>query len=74
MSPLPNDVMKRFALLLQDEEIDVYVLSLYCMNSEDLDYFSATDRDRIKEIFEILMKDTKRHAELLKTILGTGKA
>ena len=66
MSHLPDDFIRKIAQSLQEEEIDVYVLTLYCLNHEDLDYFKGEDRQRIQKIFGILMEDTKRHADLLK--------
>lgn len=72
MSPLPQDLLKRIARSLQDEEVDVYSLSLYCMNVDDLEYFSARDRDRVRKIFQTLIEDTKHHADLLKLIVEMG--
>ena len=72
MANLSDGFIKRVARLLQEEEIDIYVLTLYCLSHEDLDYFKPEDQRRIGEIFRILMEDTKHHAELLKVIVEMG--
>jgi hypothetical protein len=72
MSPLPEKIVHRIARSLQEEELDVYVLSLYCLNAEDLNYFDPKDRERVKKIFQILMEDTQHHIELLKLIVEIG--
>ena len=69
MTKLSDDFIKKVAHSLQEEEIDVYTLTLYCLNSADLEYFDAGDRKRIKQIFDILIRDTQYHADLLKLIV-----
>ena len=70
---LPRTFIDKIALCLQEEDVDVYVLNLYYRNSEDLDYFDVKDRKRVKRIFDILIRDTKSHMELLKLIVDMGK-
>lgn len=72
MSQLPNSFIKRIAQSLQEEEVDVYLLNLYYLDSEDLNYFGAKDRARIQSIFRVLIEDTQHHAELLKLIVEMG--
>ncbi|MBI3252378.1 MAG: hypothetical protein HYZ52_03535 [Candidatus Omnitrophica bacterium] len=72
MSPLSGNFIKKIAHSLEEEEIDIYVLTLYCLSSDDLDYFSEKDRERVKRIFKILIEDTKHHAELLKLVVDIG--
>ena len=72
MPELAPEFMKKIAQLLEEEETDIYTLSLYSMNSDDLKYFNEPDRDKIKRIFKILMDDTKYHSELLKLIVELG--
>ncbi len=72
MGVLPVPFVEKIAKSLQDEEVDVYLLSLYSLNSKDLEFFSPKDRQRIKKIFNVLLKDTKRHAEILKLIINLG--
>ena len=69
---LTHDFLLKISQMMQEEEIDVYTLSLYCMNSADLEYFNEADRARVAAIFKILSEDTKRHAELLKLITEMG--
>ena len=72
MPELSSEFIKKIAHSLEEEETDIYTLSLYSMNSDDLNYFNEPDRERIKRIFKILMDDTKHHAELLKLIVELG--
>lgn len=69
---LPDDFIKKIARALQEEEEDIYIMTLYGMSSEDLDYFNEKDKEQVKRIFKILMDDTKRHAGLLKLIVEMG--
>ena len=72
MSGLSYDFLQKIAMALQEEEVDVYTLSLYSLNSDDLSYFNETDREKVKHIFKILIEDTRHHAELLKLIVELG--
>ncbi|GEM_PF-2441360 len=69
---LPLDFIKKIAHSLEEEEVDIFTLTLYSLSSDDLNYFDDKDRERIKAIFKVLMEDTKRHAELLKLIVELG--
>ena len=66
---LPDDFIREIAHCLEEEEVDVYTLTLYSFSSDDMGYFDDKDRERIKMIFKVLMEDTKRHMELLKLIV-----
>ncbi|HLD56050.1 MAG TPA: hypothetical protein VJA00_00365 [Candidatus Omnitrophota bacterium] len=66
--PLPKQLKSELARMLQEEELDLYVLTMHYRNDGDLNYFPEADRRRIKSILDILIQDTKRHAELLKKI------
>lgn len=72
MTQLPGEFIKKIAHSLQEEEVDVYVLNLYYMDSDDLNYFQKKDRERIKKIFKTLIDDTHHHTELLKLIVEMG--
>ena len=72
MTNLSDDFIRKIAHSLQEEEIDVYLLNLYYRDSEDLNYFAEKDREKIKKIFNILIEDTRYHAELLKLIVELG--
>ena len=69
---MSDDFLQKVAHSLQEEEIDIYVLALYSLNTDDLNYFDEADRERVKKIFKILMDDTKHHAEILKLIVDLG--
>ncbi len=73
-TPLPYDFLKKIAMALQDEEVDIYTLMLYLMDSDDMQFFREEDRDRVKKIFKILTDDTKQHMDLLKFILEAAGA
>ena len=72
MQHLSDEFIKKVARSLQEEEVDIYVLTLYCRNSKDLEYFAEQDREKVKKIFNVLIEDTQRHAELLKLIVDLG--
>lgn len=69
---LSYNFLKKIAHSLQEEEIDIYLLVLYSMSADDMNFFEEKDRERVAAIFKILTEDTKRHAELLKLIVETG--
>jgi rubrerythrin len=69
---LPNDFLRKVSQSLEEEEVDIYTMMLYCMNSDDMNYFDEKDRKAVKKIFKVLMNDTRRHADLLKLILDLG--
>lgn len=69
---LPDDFIKKIAHSLQEEEEDIYTMTLYSMNSDDMNYFNEKDQEQVKRIFKILKDDTKHHAELLKLIVEMG--
>ena len=66
---LPKRFKNKLTEFLEEEELDLYVLTMHYLNDGDLNYFNASDRRRVKSIFDILIQDTQRHAELLKNIL-----
>ena len=66
--PLPKPLRNKLAKMLQEEELDLYVLTMHYRNDGDLNYFPDADRKRIRSILDILIQDTKRHAELLREI------
>lgn len=70
---LPNNFIEKIAHALQEEEEDIYTMTLYGMSSKDMEYFDEADRQRVKAIFKILMDDTKRHAALLRLIVELGQ-
>ena len=72
MSALPPDFVKKIAHSLHEEEVDIFVLTLYYRNSSDLLFFEEKDRNRVRQIFDILIADTEKHAELLKLIVEMG--
>jgi pyrroloquinoline quinone (PQQ) biosynthesis protein C len=57
---------------MEEEEMGVYTMTLYSLNSADMDYFYPEDKERVKNIFGVLLEDTKHHAELLKLIVEIG--
>ena len=58
--------------LLEEEEMDLYILTMHYRNDGDLNYFSEPNRRKVKHIFDILIRDTQRHSEILKSIIGSG--
>ncbi|HTL71600.1 MAG TPA: hypothetical protein VL404_09955 [Candidatus Eisenbacteria bacterium] len=72
--PLPPGFIERIARCLEEEETDIYTLSLYSMNTDDMNFFMPEDREKVLRIFKILKDDTRRHAELLQLIVELGSA
>lgn len=74
VNKLSGDFIRKIAHALQEEEVDVYVLTLYCLSADDLNYFNEDDREKIRKIFKVLVHDTRQHMELLKLIVEMGTA
>lgn len=70
---LPDDFIKKIAHSLEEEEVDIFTMTLYCMSSDDMNYFDEKGKEQVKGIFKVLMDDTKHHAELLKLIVEMGE-
>ncbi len=66
---LSKEFLEKIAKSLEEEEIDIYTLSIYSLNNDDLNFFCESDREKVKRIFKVLMDDTRHHAELLKLIV-----
>lgn len=58
---------------LDEEEVDLYVLTMYYQDHEDLNFFGAADQKRVKEIFGVLIQNTKKHRDILERILDFEK-
>lgn len=65
-----EDFKKRLMQALEDEDVDLYVLTMHYRNDGDLNYFGEEERKQVRDILNILIHDTKKHAELLQTVLG----
>ncbi|MBI1977467.1 MAG: hypothetical protein HYS55_01790 [Candidatus Omnitrophica bacterium] len=72
MAGLTKSFKDKLAWLLREEEVDLYVLTMHYLNDGELAFFEGTDRSRVKHIFDILIQDTKEHARILKSLLGSG--
>lgn len=72
MSKLSDDFIRKIAHSLEEEEVDIYIMTLYSINSDDMNYFGEKDKEQVKRIFKILMEDTQHHAALLKLIVEMG--
>ena len=72
MPKLSDDFIRKIAHSLEEEEVDIYTMALYSLNSDDMNYFNEKDKEQVKRIFKILMDDTKHHASLLKLIVEMG--
>ena len=62
-------VRERMLLLLDEEESDLYILTLHYQNHEDLNFFSGSDQVRVRKIFNILIRDTQKHRGMLESML-----
>ena len=72
MATFSCDFVQKIAHALEEEEVDVYTLVLYSLNSDDLNYFNEVNKGKVKRIFKILIEDTRHHADLLKLIVEMG--
>ena len=70
----PSSFFSKILHLLDEEEMDIYTMSLYRMDRQDMEFFKEEDRQRVEKIFDILQDDTKRHMDLLKLIVELGGA
>ena len=68
--PLSKTLKDQLVTMRQAEELDLNVLAMHYQNDADLNYFPETDRKRIRSILDVLIQDTKRHAEVLEKIVG----
>ena len=62
--------LTRVARLLQEEENEIYTLTLYYSDGKGLKYFNKEALIKAKRIFKKLIDDSKKHAEFLKLILA----
>ncbi len=69
MAVLSEDFVRKIFRAFEEEEEDLYVLTMHYLNSEDLNFFEEKNRVKIRKILEVLIHDTKQHSELLKLIL-----
>lgn len=67
--PLSQSIRDKLALLLQEEEMDLYILTLHYRNDGDLSFFPHADRKKVKEILDHLIQDTQKHSEIIKSML-----
>jgi hypothetical protein len=71
---LSKSLRAQLAKMLQEEELDLYVLTMHYRNDGDLNYFPDAERMRIRSILDVLIRDTQHHAELLKKIADLDEA
>ncbi len=71
--PLSKPIQSQLSRLLQEEEMDLFLLTLHYRNDGDLNFFPPSDRKRVKKILDLLIHDTEEHSELLKSILETAE-
>lgn len=72
MTTLPPGLLQEIAKALEEEEMDVYTLTLYSMSRDDMNFFSEEARKKVLAIFQTLIRDTREHAELLRLIVEMG--
>ena len=51
-----------------EEDREYFVLSMH-RNHQDITFFAKEDQKRVLDIFDILIKDTKKHAELVEHVV-----
>ncbi len=60
---------EKLAQLLQEEEMDLYILTLHYRNDGDLNFFPEPDRKQVKKILDVLIHDTQKHSDILQSII-----
>ena len=66
---LSKSIKEKLSRLLQEEEMDLFLLTLHYRNDGDLNFFPHEDRKRVRKILDVLIQDTQRHSDLIKSIL-----
>jgi len=67
--PLAKAVKHKLEQLLQEEETDLYILTLHYRNDGDLNFFPEIDRKQVKKILDVLIQDTQRHSKIIQSII-----
>ena len=67
--PLSASIKDKLAHLLQEEEMDLYILTLHYRNDGDLNFFPHEDRKKVRKILDVLIHDTQKHSDLIKSII-----
>ncbi len=67
--PLAKAVKHKLEQLLQEEETDLYILTLHYRNDGDLNFFPEADRKQVKKILDVLIQDTQRHSKIIQSII-----
>ena len=65
---MQNEIEELFYQLSKaedEEEVGVYLLRLHFENEQDLRFFSAKERKKVKELLSNLIDDTIRHKDML---------
>ncbi len=53
----------------EEEEVGLYLLHLHYDNEIDLNFFSKTEKGKIKKLLGILINDTMQHRERLALVI-----
>ena len=64
-------IKEKLSRLLQEEEMDLFLLTLHYRNDGDLSFFPHEDRKRVRKILDVLIQDTQKHSDLIKSMLAT---
>ena len=67
--PLSQSTKDKLAHLLQEEEMDLFILTLHYRNDGDLNFFPHADRKRVKKILDVLIQDTQKHSDIIKSMI-----
>lgn len=70
---LSQSVKDKLAKLLQEEETDLYILTLHYRNDGDLNFFGEADRKRVRKILDTLINDTQKHSDIIKSLIEQKK-
>lgn len=64
-----DEILYELSIAEDEEESQIYLLRLHLENREDLEFFTAEEKQQIKSLLQILSMDAARHRELLEEMM-----
>lgn len=68
MSKKENEFIDKVINYYDEEGMEYFVLNMHRQSKKDMKFFSVKTRKKIEQIYDILIKDTKKHANFLENI------
>lgn len=64
-----DEILYELSIAEDDEESQLFLLRLHMENREDMNFFTAEEKEEIKALLTILSMDAERHMELLEEMM-----